>query len=151
MIFWMIVFGILALAIALVVGVGKYERRTDEQVADTADWIETEATIQSAAIERLNKYTWFPGFAFSYSVKGKYFSGRFFLRAEDEQSQELIKTLVGQQLPVQYDPDDPSAWFISENAIAGCEIIQKLSLDYPPDSGLYRDDGDAPIDLHLNR
>ncbi len=93
MIFWMIVLGVLAVGSGLVVAIGKYERRTDERVADTADWIETEATIQNAAIERLDKYTWLPGFAFFYSVKGEYFSGRFFLRANEDRSQELIRTL----------------------------------------------------------
>lgn len=150
MIVVMIVLGIIAAGVGLVVAIGTYERQMDEAVADTADWLETEATIQDAAIERLDKYTWYPGFAFSYSAKGEYFSGKFFLKASEEQSGELIKTLVNQKFPVQYDPDAPSAWFIAESTIAGCEIIQKLSPDYPPDTGPYRSDGDAPIDLHLN-
>jgi hypothetical protein len=34
-----------------------------------------------------------PGFAFSYSVRGEYLSGKFFLKANQEQSDELVKTL----------------------------------------------------------
>jgi hypothetical protein len=150
MIVWIIVLGIVAAGMGLVVGAGMYQRRMDEKVADTADWLETEATIQEAVIERLDKYTWLPGFAFSYSAKGEYFSGKFFLKADHDQSEELIKTVVHQKFPVQYDADDPSAWFIAEKTIAGCEIIQKLSADYPSETGMYRSDGDAPIDLHIN-
>lgn len=151
MIVVMIVLGIIAVGVGLVVATGAHERRMDEEVAATADWLETEATVQDAAVERLDKYTWFPGFAFSYSVKGEYFSGKFFLKADEEQSEELIKALPNYRFHVQYNPDAPSAWFIAEKTIAGCEIIQTLSPDYPPDAGPYRSDGDAPIDLHLNQ
>lgn len=151
MIVWLIILGIAALGIGIVVGAGKYESRIDKDVADTADWLETEATIQDAVIERLDKYTWYPGFAFSYSVRGEYFSGRFFLKADEKQSAELLKTLVNRKFPVQYDPDSLSAWYIAEATIAGCEIVQRLSPDYPPETGPYRSDGDEPIDLHLGR
>ncbi len=151
MIVVLIILGIVGVGAGLVVLTGMSERRIDEQVAGTSDWIETEATIQSAGIERLDKYTWLPGFAFSYSVKGEYFSGKFFLESSEEQSQELIKTLINQKLPVQYDPDKPSAWFLAENSIADCEIILELGSNYPSDSDPYRSDGDGPIDLNLNR
>jgi Protein of unknown function (DUF3592) len=150
MIVWLILLGIVLLFAVIVVHAKISEARTDNEIAETADWLETEATIQSAVMERLDKYTSFPSFAFSYSVKGEYFSGRFYLKADQEQSDDLIKTLPNQRFPVQYDPDDPSAWFIAENTIAGYEVIQNLSSDYPPDTGLYRSDGDAPIDLHIN-
>jgi len=127
-----------------------FEARSDQKIAETADWLETEATVQSAAIERIDRYTSRPSFAFSYPVKGEYFSGKFFLKADGEQSEELIKTLIHLKFPVQYNPDDPLAWFIAENTIAGCEIIQKLSPDYPPETGIYRSDGGAPIDLNLS-
>jgi hypothetical protein len=127
------------------------ERRADDKIADTADWLETEATIQDAVMERLDRYTWFPSFAFSYSVSLEFYSERFFLKADQEQSEELIKTLINQKFPIQYDPEDPSAWYIAQSTIAGYEIIQKLGSDYPSDRGPYRSDGDEPIDLHLNQ
>lgn len=151
MIVVMIILGIFATGAGIVVLTGMYERRVDEEVADTADWLETEATIQSAAVERLDKYTWLPGFAFSYLLKGEYFSGKFFLKASEEQAQELISTLVNQKLPIQCDPDNPSAWFIAENTIGGCEIIQELGVGCPSDFDPYRSDEESPIDLHLNR
>lgn len=150
MIVWLILLGILLVFVGIIAYAKFSEARTDEKIANTVDWLEAEATIQSAAFERLDKYTWFPGFAFSYSVKGEYFSGKFYLKADQEQSDELIKTLLNERFPVQYDPDDPTAWFIAEHSIAGCEIIQKLNSDYPADTGPYRSDGDAPIDLNLN-
>ena len=63
----------------------------------------------------------------------------------------LIKSLLNQKFPVQYDPNNRSAWYIEQTFMAGYEIIQRLSLDYPPDTGPYRDYGDRPIDLHLDR
>jgi hypothetical protein len=151
MIFWLIVFGIVAVGIGIVVGIRMHESRIDDDIANTADWLETKATIQDAVVERINKYTWYPSFAFSYSVHDEYFSGRFFLKADQQQSDELIKTLLNQEFQVQYDPNNPSAWYIAEATIAGYEIIQRLSPDYPPETGPYRSDGDQPIDLHLDR
>jgi hypothetical protein len=151
MIFWLLLLGIVAVGIGIVVVTGMREGRIDEEVASTADWLETKATIQSAVVERIDRYTDYPSFAFSYTVQGEYFSGKFFLRANQQESEELIKTLLNQEFPVQYDPNNPSAWYIAEATIASCEIIQKLSVDYPPDSGPYRSDGDLPIDLNLDR
>jgi hypothetical protein len=149
MIVWLIALGIVAIGVGIVVGTQLHENRVDRDVAETADWLETEATIQNAVIERIDKYTSYPSFAFSYSVSGEYLSGKFFLKADQEQSEELIKALLSQKFPVQYDPKSPSAWYIAEAMIAGYEIIQQLSADYPSDSGPYRSDGGEPIDLHL--
>jgi len=151
MIVWLIILGIVAVGIGIVAATRIYESRMDKKVTDTADWLEAEATIQDGAIERLDRYTWYPGFAFSYSVHGEYFSGKFFLKADQKQSDELIKSLLNQKFPVQYDPNNRSAWYIEQTFMAGYEIIQRLSLDYPPDTGPYRDYGDRPIDLHLDR
>ena len=151
MIVWLIALGIVLVGVGIVIGTGMYESRVDKEIADTADWLETGATIRSAAFERLDKYTSYPGFAFSYSVGGGYFSGKFFLKADQEQSEELIGTLLGHKFPVQYDPSDPSAWYIAEATISDYEIIQKLRPEYPPDAGPYRSDGGEPIDLNLNR
>ena len=151
MIFWLLVLGIVAVGIGAVVVTRMRESRINEDVANTADWLETKATIQNAVVERIDKYRYYPSFAFSYKVQGEYFSGKFFLDANEQESEELIKTLLNQEFPVQYDPNNPSAWYIAEATIASREIIQKLSPDYPPDSGPYRSDGDLPIDLHLDR
>jgi hypothetical protein len=150
MIVWLIGLGIVAIGIGVVIGTQIFESRKDKDVADTADWLQTEATIQNAAVERLDKYRSYPSFAFSYSVNGEYYSGRFFLKADEEQSDELVKALLNQKFPVQYDPSSPSAWYIADANIAGYEIIQKLSPDYPSDIGPYRSEGDAPIDLNLS-
>lgn len=149
MIVWLIALGIVLAGVAVVVATQLNEGRVDKKIANTADWLETEATIQSAAIERLGKYTSYPGFAFSYSVGGEYYSGKFFLKTDDQQGQGLIKILLGHKFPVQYDPDNLSAWYIAEATLAGCEIIQKLSTECPSEYDPYRSDGDEPIDLHL--
>jgi hypothetical protein len=155
MIVWLIILGVVAAGVGLVVGIGMYERRVDEGVANTADWLEAKATIQDAAIERYIQYSWYSSFAFSYTVDTEYFSGRFFLKANQQQSEELVKTLLHQEFPVQYDPNNPSAWYIAQATIAGYEIIQKQSLYYLPETGLcrtglYSGDGGNPIDLHLD-
>lgn len=150
MIVWLILAGIVAVGVAVVVVTQRRESRIDEDVAQTATLTETEATIQNAAMERLDKYTWFPSFSFSYSTGEEYRSGKFFLKANQEQSDELIKKLINRKLPVQFDPTDPTAWYIAQATMEECEIIQPLSADYPPDSGPYRSDGELPIDLNLN-
>jgi hypothetical protein len=151
LIFWLLLLGIIAIGIGIVVVTGMRESRIDEDVANTAEWLETKATIQNAVVERLDKYTSYPSFGFSYAVRGEYFSGKFFLKANQQESEELVKTLPNREFPIQYDPNNPSAWYIAEATIASREIIQKLSPDYPSDSGPYRSDGDVPIDLHLDR
>lgn len=151
MIFWLIVLGIAVVSVGVVMATGIYTRRIDSKVADTADWLESEATIQNAAIERLDKYTWYPGFAFSYPVRDEYFSGKFFLKANEKEADELLSEVLHRKFSVQYDPDNPSEWYIAESSMDGYEIIQKLSCEYPPDDVLYRSDGDQPLDLHLDR
>jgi hypothetical protein len=148
---WLILFGIIAIGIGMVVINGIIERRQDEKIADTADWLETEATIQDGTIERIDKYTSFPCFAFSYVVNGEYLSGRFYLKSDLEYAAVLIQKLLKQRFPVQYDPNDPSAWFIAEESIENCEILQNLSPDCPLENRIYRDDGDAPQGLHLEQ
>ena len=114
------------IGIAIVVGTKIYESRVDRDTADTAAWLETEATIQGAAIQEtpLQRGPSPPGFEFSYSVHGEYFSGRFFSRANLDQSDPLLKRLLNPKFPVQHDPDSPSSWYIAEATIAGYEIIQ---------------------------
>lgn len=123
MTFWLIILAIVGIGIAIVVGTKIYGSRVDRDTADTAGWLETEATIQSAAIQETRGPSP-PGFEFSYSVQGEYFSGRFFLKANPDQSDQLLKRLLNQKFPVQHDPDSPSSWYIAEATIAGYEIIQ---------------------------
>jgi hypothetical protein len=110
MIFWLIVLAIVGIGIAIVVATKIYESRVDRDTADTTDWLETEATIQGSAVQEtpLQRGPSPPGFEFSYSVHGEYFSGRFFLKANPDQSDRLLKRLLNQKFPVQYDPDSPS-------------------------------------------
>ena len=155
MIVWLIILGIVAAGVGLVVGVGIYERRVDKAVANTADWLEAKATIQDAGIERYIKYSWYSSFAFSYPVGDEYFSGRFFLKTNLRPAEELVKTLLHQEFPIQYDPKNPSEWYIAQATIAGHEIVQKESLYYLQETGvfktrLYSGDGGNPVDLHLD-
>jgi hypothetical protein len=149
-----IILGMIATFVGSIFLYARNESRSDEEIADTSDWIETEATIQSAAIERLDRYTRYPSFSFSYTVNGEYFSGIFFLKSPlEKESEDLTRTLINHTFPVQYDPDSPSAWYVAEKTIAGYEIIQKLDANYPSDSDFdpYRNDGNEPIDLNLNK
>jgi len=140
----------IGILVAVVLWTRAREQRIDFAVADTVHWLEAEATIQIAGHERIDKYTSWPGFAFSYLVNGAYQSGKFFLKADSEQSDELVRDLPGRRFPVQYDPDDPSSWYVEQSTMDGFEIVQKLNLEYPADSGPYRSDGGEPIDPRLN-
>jgi len=55
MIFWLIVLAIVGIGIAIVVATKIYGSRVDRDTADTADWLETEATIQGSAVQELQR------------------------------------------------------------------------------------------------
>ena len=149
MIAGLIFLGVAVVGICVVICTRIYEGRKGKDIADTADWPETEATIHDAGVERLDKYTWYPSFTFSYSVQGEYLSGRLFLKADQRQSEELITSLLNQKFRLQYNPDNPAAWYVADPTIAGCEIVQPLSMEYSS-AGLYTSESTPPIDLHLN-
>src|SRR5262245_59970938 len=109
---WLIVLEIVAVVLGIVVVAGVSERQMDKKVASTIDWLETEATIQSTNVEKVDRYTFYPSFVFSYSVLHEYFSGKCFLKVDADQADQLRQTLLGQKFALQYDPKDPSAWYI---------------------------------------
>jgi len=63
-----------------------------------------------------------PCFAFSYVVNGEYYSGRFSLSGRDDRSVTLIREMIDRKLTVQYDPNKPSNYMISDDMIEGCAV-----------------------------
>ena len=100
------------------------------RVENAKKWPSTEATIQSGAIETSEYWERdllrLPVFAFSYKVNEEFYSGRFVLIPNMEPGESLIKRMIDRKLSVQYDPRQPSMYFIPDTMIEGCEVKQKL-------------------------
>ena len=67
-----------------------------------------------------------PCFAFTYVVKGDYYSGRFSLEADGQRAEELTRELVERKLNLLYDPGNPDSWFIPIRTFAGFTLHQRL-------------------------
>lgn len=111
-------------------------------------WPKTEATIQTGSIEvvaqdRFNTVR-LPVFAFSYLVRGEYYSGRFALMPYTvEYDESLTGRMIGHKLAVCYDPTHPDQWLIPDEMIDGYKIEQKIG---PHLIGLHpRDTGDGSV------
>ena len=85
---------------------------------DAADWPETEATIQSAGMELIERVGHIreevPFFAFSYVVQGEYYSGRFGLRVPEDRATSLMREWINTKIALQYDPNRPSVYRIPD-------------------------------------
>ena len=130
------VFAVVLLGICALGGFIAWDKWKDKRIDRARCWPTTEATIQSADIERLGAGTrapYVPCFTFSYVVDGEYQSGRFALSAGDDRADELVKDMIGRRLSVNYDPENPSNFFIPDEIIEGCEIYQRINdgLDRP--------------------
>jgi hypothetical protein len=107
-------------------------------------WPRTQATIQTGALEvvsssRFDTFS-LPVFAFSYQVRGEYYSGRFALRPYTvDYDESLINRMIGRNLVVCHDPADPGRWLIPDEMIDGYKVEQKMSPRivgyYPSDTG----------------
>lgn len=100
------------------------------RVEDAKRWPSTEATIQSGDEEVASTpgrgLLMIPSFAFSYKVNEQYYSGNFTLVPNTEPSESLIKRMIDRKLRIQYDPRQPSSYFIPNAIIEGCEVKQKM-------------------------
>lgn len=84
------------------------------RLKDAADWPETEATIQSAEMDIVERVGHLPErlpfFAFTYVVDSEYYSGRFGLRVAEDRASAVMKEWVGTRITVRYDPKRPSVF-----------------------------------------
>jgi hypothetical protein len=136
--------GILAMVLSVPVLLLVWWRWQTGKVEKAKQWPNTEATIQTAAIEivaqdRFNTVR-LPVFAFSYQVRGEYYSGRFALVPYTvEYDESLTNRMIGHKLVVCYDPTHPDRWLIPDELIDGYRIEQKMGPHligfYPSDSG----------------
>ena len=108
---------VIPLAAALLYRFGRpylVKRRTK----DSADWSETEATIQSGEIELAERVGHIgqrlPFFAFSYVVDNEYYSGRFGLRVAEDQAKALVREWINTKITIQYDPQHPSIFSVPD-------------------------------------
>jgi hypothetical protein len=81
---------------------------------DAASWPETQATIQSAEMELVERVGQMreevPFFAFSYLVESEYYSGRFGLRVPEHRAITLMRELINAKITLRYDPSRPSVY-----------------------------------------
>ncbi len=88
------------------------------QTKDAANWPETDATIQSAKMELVERVGHLresvPFFDFSYTVDGEYHSGRFGLRVNETRGIALIREWIDKKANVQYDPKHPAIFCLPD-------------------------------------
>jgi hypothetical protein len=104
-------------------------------------WPRTEATIQSAEVEIIRGTGGgalkAPVCAFSYTVNGLRYSGRFSLVSGTKPADHPVRTLVDQRLPLLYDPLHPKNWCIPMEHWRGYSLQQKMGIHsvrlYPRD------------------
>jgi hypothetical protein len=84
------------------------------RMKDAADWPDTEATIQSAGMELVERVGHIreevPFFSFSYVVESEYYSGRFGLRVPEDRATTLMRDWINAKIALQYDPRRPSVY-----------------------------------------
>ena len=116
---------LLLLGFSVVAALVTWIRWKAKRVGEAKNWPSTEATVQSAAMENVGSNrnpVDLPCFAFSYSVEGEYYSGRFSLSAKGDRADTLIKAMIDRKLIVQYDPKQPSSYFIPDEIIEDCDV-----------------------------
>lgn len=123
MIVWLILLGIVLLLLGIVALVRVSESRRDREVADTANWVEAEATIQEGRVDRYDRHHWYPFFAFSYIAAGDYLSGEFCLEIEGDRAQDMIKQMLESKFTINFDPSNKSSWYIPTETMEGCQIL----------------------------
>jgi hypothetical protein len=98
------------------------------------DWPETEATIQSAEMEIVERVGHLreklPFFAFSYVVDNEYSSGRFGLRVAEDRASTLMKEWGDTKITVRYDPKRPSVFSLpDELSVDGFRVSTVPEID----------------------
>jgi hypothetical protein len=113
--------GLMIVAAALLYRFGRpymINRRTKH----AADWPETEATIQSAKMELVERVGHIrervPFFSFSYVVESEYYSGRFGLRVDEDRGNVLIREWIDTKVTLRYDPKQPSIFSVPDELSA---------------------------------
>jgi hypothetical protein len=106
-------------------------------------WPSVEGTIESGKLEQVagsgNYKVILPVFAFSYSVEGEYYSGRFallpYITDPFVTDSSFIEHMISRKVTVNHDPLKPDVWFIADKLIEGCKVEQKFTgdwIDYSP-------------------
>ena len=112
-----------------------------QRVAKRAkNWPTAEATIESSSMEVMARSrgvnVTLPVFAFSYRTGDEYYSGRFALLPYiTDPGESILTRMIGRKFMVHYNPQKPSAWFIADKLIEGCQVEQKIGahfMDFSP-------------------
>jgi hypothetical protein len=101
---------------------------------DAVDWPETEAIIQSAKMEIVERIGHLreklPYFVFSYMVDNEYYFGRFGLCVLEDQVSTVMKEWVNTKITVQYDPNHPSVFSLpDEMSVDGYRVSTVSEID----------------------
>jgi hypothetical protein len=101
-----------------------------KRLARSRQWPRAEAIIQSAQLEVIGQARGtalkLPVCAFSYSVGGRSYSGRFSLVPASNPEEFPVSALLHQKLPLQYDPIHPENWQIPLDHCFGCSLEQRM-------------------------
>ena len=118
---WIAVFGVFA-------GLGVQLFRNARRQKEAQSWPRTEATIQSSEMEWMSHgrgQVERPCFAFSYTVSGEYYSGRFSLWGCNDRYTTLMREMIDTKLSIHYNSAKPEEFVLPESTVEGCRI-QKM-------------------------
>ena len=104
------------------------------RIKDAAGWPETDATIQSAEMESVERVGHLreelPFFTFSYVIDNEYYSGRFGLRVPEDRASTLMREKVNTKITVRYDPKRPSVFSLpDEMSVDGFRVNTVPEID----------------------
>lgn len=103
----------------------------NKRVETAETWPTTEATVQSGEMETVASTRAgdvnIPCFAFSYAVKGEYYSGRFGLLPNFGSADGVLERMKDRKFKVHYNPADPRIFYVPGEQMEGCDIEQRLS------------------------
>ncbi len=97
--------------------------RTRKRIKDSQSWPETTATVTSAEIQTQHHRSgdnYAPDIAYSYSVHGVDFTGKFILddQPTTEDAEKLVTQFqVGSAIPVRYNPENPQEHVTEQDEI----------------------------------
>lgn len=97
------------------------------QTRDASDWPETDATIQFAKMELVERVGHLrenlPFFDFSYAVDSEYYPGRFGLRVPKDRASSLVREWANTKITLRYDPKRPSIFSLpNELSVDGFRV-----------------------------
>lgn len=119
------------MVLAAALGVGALGKR--RFAAEAATWPAARAKIENVFIDVQNQGRYrtpvtHAVLGYGYSVGDLYYSGEIRLRAGETSLEPLDKEMVGQQVSIQFSPQEPGASIFLKHGVRGQEVVKDRRL-----------------------